>query len=83
MESVQFISPNVAVEQGHSKFLAPNADPEDVEYTAINVKRDGKWLLDRVTDKAGETASSHYEQLKPLEWMVGEWTSQPTTRTSS
>ncbi len=28
-----------------------------------------------MTDKAGENASSHYEQLKPLEWMVGEWTS--------
>jgi len=75
VESIQFISPNVAVEHGTSKFLAPNTEPENIEYTAVEVKRDGKWLLDRVTDKAKESAVSHYEQLKPLEWMVGQWTS--------
>ncbi len=75
VESIQFISPNVAVEHGTTKFLAPNAEPEEIEYTAVEVKRDGKWLLDRVTDKTKETAPSHYEQLKALEWMVGQWTS--------
>jgi uncharacterized protein (TIGR02246 family) len=74
VESIQFISPNVAVENGTSRFLAPNAEPEDIEYTAVEVKRDGKWLLDRVTDKTKESVPSHYEQLKVLEWMVGQWT---------
>jgi uncharacterized protein (TIGR02246 family) len=74
--SVQFVSPNVAIEQGTAKMLAPNAAPEETEYSAVNVKRDGKWLLDRVTDKAKEVTPSHYEQLKPLEWMVGHWTTE-------
>ena len=74
VESIQFVSPNVAVEHGNTKFLAPNAEPEEIEYSAVDVKRDGKWLLDRVTDKAKETVPSHYEQLKVLEWMVGQWT---------
>src|SRR5262249_54827034 len=39
------------------------------------VKQDGKWLLDRVTHNDKEVATSHYEQLKALEWMVGQWTS--------
>jgi len=72
--SVQFVSPNVAVERGTAKFLAPNEEPEEIEYSAVDVKRDGQWLLDRVTDKNKEVAPSHYEQLKALEWMVGEWT---------
>ena len=72
--SVQFVSPNVAIEQGTAKLLAPDAEPEEIEYSAVNVKRDGKWLLDRVTDKSKEVAASHYEQLKALEWMVGHWT---------
>jgi uncharacterized protein (TIGR02246 family) len=72
--SVQFVSPNVAIEQGTTKLLSPNAEPEEIEYSAVNVKRDGKWLLDRVTDKSKEVAPSHYEQLKVLEWMVGSWT---------
>ena len=72
--SVQFISPNVAVEQGTATFLTPNTEPEEIEYSAVNVRRDGKWLLDRVTDKSKEVAATHYEQLKVLEWMVGHWT---------
>jgi uncharacterized protein (TIGR02246 family) len=74
VESIQFVSPNVAVERGRAKLLAPNAEPEEIEYSAVDVKRDGKWLLDRVTDKSKEAAPSHYEQLKVLEWMVGHWT---------
>ena len=63
-----------------ARFLAPNAEPEEIEYTAVEVKREGKWLLDRVTDKTKETAPSHYEQLKALEWMVGEWTQRRRQR---
>jgi uncharacterized protein (TIGR02246 family) len=74
VESIQFISPTVAVEHGRTRLLAPDAEPEEINYTAVNVKRDGKWLLDRVTDKAKEVVPSHYEQLKVLEWMVGQWT---------
>jgi uncharacterized protein (TIGR02246 family) len=73
VESVQFISPNVALERGTTRFLDPNEEPEEIAYTAVDVKRDGKWLLDRVTDQSKETPPSHYEQLKALEWMVGEW----------
>lgn len=72
-ESVQFISPNVAVERGDSTVIVPKKEPEDVPYSAVYVKRDGAWLLDRVTDEAKDAKDSHYEQLKPLEWMVGHW----------
>jgi uncharacterized protein (TIGR02246 family) len=71
--SIQFMSPNVAVEQGTAKLLVPKAEPEEIEYNAVYVKRDGQWLLDRVTDKAKPSAPSHYQQLKVLEWMVGRW----------
>jgi uncharacterized protein (TIGR02246 family) len=72
-ESIQFISPNVAVERGNSTVIVPKKDPEEVPYSAVYVKRDGGWLLDRVTDEAKEAKDSHYEQLKSLEWMVGHW----------
>jgi uncharacterized protein (TIGR02246 family) len=55
--SVQFVSPNVAIEQGTAKLLSPKAEPEEIEYSAVNVKRDGKWLLDRVTDKSKEVTA--------------------------
>ena len=74
--SIQFVSPNVAIEQGTAKILLPNAEPEEIEYSAVDVKRDGKWLLDRVTDKSKLVIPTHYEQLKALEWMVGNWTDE-------
>ena len=73
VQSIQFVSPNVAVEQGVAKTLAPKAEPEEEEYSAVFVRREGQWLLDRVTEKAKEATPSRYEQLKPLEWMIGRW----------
>lgn len=73
IESIRLLSPNVAVEHGTAKVLAPQAEPEEMNYTAIYIKRDDKWLLDRVTDGTDEAPPSHYEQLKTLEWMVGSW----------
>ncbi|MCE9606006.1 MAG: SgcJ/EcaC family oxidoreductase [Planctomycetia bacterium] len=72
-ESVQLLSPNAAVEHGTAKLIASKGEPEIVKYTAIYIKRDGRWLLDRVTDNDDDEAPSHYEQLKVLEWMVGTW----------
>lgn len=75
-EAIQFISPGVAVEQGTARLVLPNETPEESEYTAIYVKRDGQWLLDRVTETEVLKIPSHYEQLKVLEWLVGRWVDQ-------
>lgn len=72
-ESISFLSPNVAVEHGTSKLLVPKEDPDEINYAAVYVKRDGQWLLDRVNDDEEKAPPSHYEQLKVLQWMVGKW----------
>jgi uncharacterized protein (TIGR02246 family) len=74
--TIRFVSPNVAVENGTAKVLRPDAEPEESEYTAVYVKQDGQWLLDRVTEEELPVITSHYEQLKDLEWMVGSWVDQ-------
>jgi uncharacterized protein (TIGR02246 family) len=72
-DTVKFISPNVAVEQGSAKVIRPDQEPEDSQYTAVYVKRDGQWLLDRVTEEDIPVVKSNYEKLKELEWMIGTW----------
>jgi uncharacterized protein (TIGR02246 family) len=74
--SIGFVSPNVAVEQGTAKVIRPEQAPEESQYTAVYVKREGQWLLDRVTEETVLVVTSHYEQLKDLEWMVGSWVDQ-------
>jgi uncharacterized protein (TIGR02246 family) len=72
--SIQFVSPNVAVEHGMARFVSAQSEQDDdVDYSAVYVRRDGKWLLDRVTDDPKPIVYSHYEQLKTLEWMIGKW----------
>ncbi|TWU30833.1 SgcJ/EcaC family oxidoreductase [Novipirellula artificiosorum] len=79
--SIDFISPNVAVENGSAKLVQADSLLEASEYTAVYVKRDGMWLLDRVTEEPVIEVPSNYEQLKELEWMVGHWTDQDDTST--
>lgn len=73
VKSIQFVSPNVAVENGKATFLSPEAEPDSVDYSAVYIRREGNWLLDRVTDDPKPMVQSHYEQLKDMEWMVGSW----------
>jgi uncharacterized protein (TIGR02246 family) len=80
-DSIRFVSPNVAVEQGAAKILRPGQPPEESEYSAVYVKRDGKWLLDRVTEEETPVITSHYDQLKELEWMIGSWVDQDEQNT--
>jgi uncharacterized protein (TIGR02246 family) len=75
-ETIKFVSPNVAVEQGKAKVIRPDQEPEDSEYSAVYVKRDGQWLLDRVTEEDVPIVTSNYDKLKELEWMIGTWEDQ-------
>ncbi len=73
-ESVEFVSPNVAIERGTATVARPETEPEKSNYSVVYVKREGKWLIDRVSEEEQlPAAPSHYEQLKPLEWMIGNW----------
>ena len=71
--SIEFLSPSVAMEQGTAQLVTSDEAPVVTYYTAIHVKRDGKWLLDRVSEEEDVAPPSNYEQLRDLEWMVGTW----------
>ncbi|MEE8451445.1 MAG: SgcJ/EcaC family oxidoreductase [Thermoguttaceae bacterium] len=76
-ESLEFISPNVALEQGTATVTEPRSEPAKSSYSVVYVRREGKWLIDRVSEEEDLPAPpSHYEQLKDLEWMVGSWIDQ-------
>jgi len=74
VQSIQFLSPGVAVEQGTSKLISPAGEPQESVYTAVHVKRDGNWFLDRITEEEIPVVLSNYEHLKTLEWLIGDWT---------
>lgn len=75
-ETIELVSPGVALEQGTSTLTRPDGEPIVTSYSAVHVKRDGQWLIDRISEREVVVPPSHYEQLKPLEWMIGQWTDQ-------
>src|SRR5262249_21086436 len=50
IDSIDFLWPNVAVEKGTSETAYGKRPTEKSTYTAVHMKRDGKWLLDRVSE---------------------------------
>ena len=73
VEKVDFVSPNVAVERGTTLFIPEKGTPDESKYTAVEVKRDGRWLLDRVTEDAKPAIPVAREKLQQLAWLIGSW----------
>lgn len=70
---IEFLSPGVAIEEGVARVLVPDKEPALTEYAAVHVKTPDGWKLDSVKETEVVVPQSHYEQLKPLEWMIGTW----------
>ena len=79
VESLRFLTPDVAVEEGFTS-LFPDGDTlvAKSRYTVVHLKKDGKWLMQsaRVVE---EESLSAYGELQPLEWLVGEWLDEGRT----
>ena len=76
IESIDFVSPNVALESGTSTIYRGEGESTRTRYNAVHIKRDGDWLIARITESPILTPPSQFEQLKDLEWMIGQWTDQ-------
>lgn len=72
-ETVNMISPSVALETGTATVTRDEEVMFDSGYSVVYVKIDGKWLIDRVTEEEIEYRPSNYEHLQGLEWMIGSW----------
>jgi uncharacterized protein (TIGR02246 family) len=72
-QSLRFITPDVAVEDGMTSVIAPDGGPPSrSRYTIVHVKKDGQWHLASVRE-AAYSPPTNYNHLRGLEWLVGEW----------
>ncbi|MCE9566972.1 MAG: SgcJ/EcaC family oxidoreductase [Planctomycetes bacterium] len=75
IESLRFVTPEVAIEDGVTSVMVPDGGPPSrAKYTVVHVKKDGKWHLSSVRDTV-YTPPSNHEHLKGLEAFVGSWAS--------
>jgi uncharacterized protein (TIGR02246 family) len=73
IEAIKILAPGVARETGRTQVTpSDGGTPVTSRYTALHVKRDGRWLVASVRELP-DHALSYYEHLKELEWLVGDW----------
>lgn len=73
VESVRALTPDVLAEKGTSVIDAPNTSSIVNSYTAVRVKREGRWLINQITETGAPLAGNARENLRALEWLVGMW----------
>jgi uncharacterized protein (TIGR02246 family) len=75
-DSLRFVTPEVAVEDGTTFVLPPDGSPPSrARYTIVHVKKDGQWFLSSVRDAPFAPPGNH-ERLRGLEWAVGDWSAE-------
>ena len=71
-DAIRFLSPDVAKEEGRSLVTPAVGPSEELTFTVLYVRRDGRWLISSLREDPIEAPRPH-DRLKDLEWMVGEW----------
>jgi uncharacterized protein (TIGR02246 family) len=72
IESIRFLTPDAAKEEGQSIITPTKGGPVSQPYTVLFVKRDGRWQIASVREELDPLIRPH-ERLAALEWMIGEW----------
>ncbi|HEV3165605.1 MAG TPA: SgcJ/EcaC family oxidoreductase [Isosphaeraceae bacterium] len=72
VDSLRFLSADVAKEEGRSTMTPASGGPVSRRYTVLYVKRGDRWLHDSVREEP-ELQIRPHDRLKELEWMVGDW----------
>ncbi len=75
-EALRFLGPDAVREEGRTLIDPPKGKGERERvvrpYTALLVKRGGRWLLSSVREESDPIVRPH-ERLRELDWMVGDW----------
>ena len=74
IESIRFVTPNVAVEDGRTTVTqSAHGESFDSRYSTVHVKIDGRWLAASLRDQAPKERQRHRAQLQQLAWLNGDW----------
>ena len=70
---VDFIDETHATELGHISISYLTKGQEERAFKAVFNYQDGKWVLSKLIEADFLQTSTHYRELKPLDWMIGNW----------
>lgn len=74
IDTIRFVSPGVAIEDGTTTVTRPEGSPsDDSRYTAVHVKNNGKWLTASSREHAPNGRRQHAAKIQQLDWLIGDW----------
>jgi uncharacterized protein (TIGR02246 family) len=77
--SVRIVTSDLVIEDGTTEVMpADGGPPSRARYTVVHVKCDGQWRIASVRE-APFVPPSHYEYLRELEWLIGDWSNAGET----
>jgi uncharacterized protein (TIGR02246 family) len=73
VDSLIQVTPDVIIEEGKTSFFPDGKTlTAETDYQATHVKKGKRWLMTRVRS-FNRVVLSPYDQLRELEWLVGDW----------
>ncbi len=71
-DSVRTLAPDTIVQKGSTTVTSKNGESSSELFTAIQVKKDGKWKISQLIESPMPNATPA-DHLAELSWLVGEW----------
>jgi uncharacterized protein (TIGR02246 family) len=72
VDTVRLLGPESALEKGSTTVTAKNGEKSSSRYTAIHLKKDGKWKISQLIETP-EPMLTPRDRLAELEWLIGQW----------
>jgi uncharacterized protein (TIGR02246 family) len=72
----KMVAPEVLLNDGYTEVTPADGGPgTTARFSAVLVKKDGEWYLQKVHDSEA-SPPSNADHLEELEWLIGEWTGE-------
>jgi uncharacterized protein (TIGR02246 family) len=72
LDSVRLLAPDVLLERGSTTVTTKDGETNGALYTAVYVKKDGKWKISQLVETPQPDLTGH-DHLSELGWLVGDW----------
>jgi uncharacterized protein (TIGR02246 family) len=74
-ESLRFVTPDVAIEDGVVEVIPADGAPTRARFTIVHVKQSGAWHISSLRNGV-DVPPSNSQHLESLAWLVGNWAGQ-------
>jgi uncharacterized protein (TIGR02246 family) len=72
VDTVRVLGPETVLEKGSTTVTAKNGETNSDLYTAIHIKKDGKWKINQLIESPVPELTPR-DRLAELEWLIGQW----------